>query len=168
MPRVVRVEKARKDQGLCGRCQEPIGVGAAYVHWSFRFGGKHKRCTKPACAPRASDLTQAKYGAALAAIENAYDALAGSIGTPDDVEAILDEAAQDIRAVGEEYEEAAEAMGEAGEQNQERADYCYEAADSLEDFYADELDESDDALTECIDEANSLLSEAESTITNIS
>lgn len=76
MPHVTTVKAARKDQGTCGRCGDPIPVGAPYVHWSFRFGGKYKRCAKPSCAPRASELTQNETRSAAYALteeEIAFD-----------------------------------------------------------------------------------------------
>ncbi len=56
--RVITVKKARKAQGNCGRCSDPIGVGDSYRHWSFRYGGTQRRCVKPSCSPRQSELTQ--------------------------------------------------------------------------------------------------------------
>ncbi len=56
--RVITVKKARKAQGNCGRCSDPINVGDSYRHWSFRYGGTQRRCVKNSCAPRQSELTQ--------------------------------------------------------------------------------------------------------------
>ncbi|KKN32812.1 hypothetical protein LCGC14_0810030 [marine sediment metagenome] len=56
--RVTTVKKARKAQGNCGRCSDPINVGDSYRHWSFRYGGTQRRCVKPSCSPRQSELTQ--------------------------------------------------------------------------------------------------------------
>ncbi len=56
--RVITVKKARKAQGNCGRCGDPISVGDSYRHWSFRYGGTQRRCLKPSCSPRQSELTQ--------------------------------------------------------------------------------------------------------------
>jgi hypothetical protein len=131
MPQGKMVKKAQKPQGQCGRCGDELPVGAPYRYWKFRYGGKRKRCMKPGCAPRGSELTQAKWGDALAAIEDARTMVNEYAGIADMMGA-LEMAAEEIRNVAEEYAEAAEAMGGAGEQNEERADQLEAAADDLE------------------------------------
>ena len=47
MARVTTVEKARKDQGNCSGCGDPIKVGDSYRWWKFLRGPRYVRCSKP-------------------------------------------------------------------------------------------------------------------------
>lgn len=52
MCRLVRIDRARKPQGNCGRCGDPINRGDPYVWWKGRFTPKYKRCGKKECQPQ--------------------------------------------------------------------------------------------------------------------
>lgn len=137
MARVTQVNAARKDQGRCSRCGDPIPKGAAYQHASPGFrGSKIVRCLKFECRFRTSDLTTSHLAQVYAAVEGAEDDLA-ALENPDDVEGILEPVIEAAREVAEMYEEAAEAMGEAGYESQERADSLNAYADELEGLDVD-------------------------------
>ncbi len=142
MPRVTTVTSSRKEH-KCGRCGVEIKKGDSYRHWSFRFGGKYKRCMEAKCSPRSSDLTQSKISSVYAAQESVEDALNNWDGFDlDDVKGALDELVDECETIAEEYEEAAEAMGDAGEENRERAENLSECRDTMESA-RDELEEYD-------------------------
>lgn len=160
MPRVNTVKRARKAQGTCGRCGATIGIGDPYRWWRFRYGGRRVRCMRATCAPRGSELTQARWGNALAAIEDAQAAV-DHASSAEELEALAQDVAEAIDEVAEEYREAAEQMGGAGEQLEEWADQVEGAAEGLRDFYPDPGDQDDDdALEEAREELLDLLSEA--------
>jgi len=71
MPRVHRINKARKPQGNCPRCGTAITVGMPYLKWAFRYGGTHKRCVN--CPPKPSELTQSEILGAAYGISEQYD-----------------------------------------------------------------------------------------------
>ena len=142
MPRINHVEKARKDQGACGKCGEPIIAGSPYNHISFRYGGKRKRHATKECQFRASDLTQSKMSAVYAAQESLEDYLADWADTVvDGLRGECEEAASEVRCVAEEYAEAADAMGDAGADHQEKADELEAFADVLENVDLEDFDE---------------------------
>lgn len=89
MTRVTTVKKARKDQGNCTRCGEAIKAGDGYRWWSFRYGGTYRRCMKPECSPRASDLTQNEV------LQAAYDL--------SEEEVVLAESLEDFQQQAEEF-----------------------------------------------------------------
>ncbi len=181
MARVTRVTKARKDQGPCGKCREEIRAGSPYLHWSFRYGGKHRRCTKPGCAPKPSDTTSNEKVSRLLAIQEGLEEIVGNRKGSEDLVAALNDAGSEAREVSGEYEEGAQniEMGfgheteqstelqETGERVEEWADALEEAASEIEDFEQGEEDadeaepedrEDEDAFAErCDDRAQEAL-----------
>jgi len=72
--RINIVKSARKAQGHCQSCGKEIEVGQGYRWIKFRYAGTRKRHLD--CPNfRPSDMTNAKYAAVYAAIENAEDGL---------------------------------------------------------------------------------------------
>jgi predicted RNase H-like HicB family nuclease len=146
--RVTRVKKARKYQGNCGRCREPLRVGDPYVWWAFRYGGKRKRCVKPGCYPKASDLTDnSKLVLLYGASEMINDA---DSSDADSAASTLKEAAEQIKEAAEEYRESATAIEEGfqhpTEQSEEMelsADHYDGEAERIEGI-ADEIEALDD------------------------
>jgi hypothetical protein len=163
MPRVNYVKKARKDQGRCSKCGDEIKAGDPYRHWSFRYGGKRKRCMKASCSPRQSDLTQSKLAGAYAAIEDAEDSI-DAAGTLSDIAEALQSAAEGVRDVAQEYQDAAESQRDyfpdspIADENEERAQELEWFADDLENK-GSEIDGEDLDLDEAVDEARDVLSE---------
>lgn len=141
MPRVNRVNKARKSQGRCGNCPTLIKVGDPYVWYKFRFGGKYVRCAKTACYPKASDLTRSEFYSQLYGIQ---DAVSNAMANHD-VDS-LRSAADDLRTLGEECSEKRSNMpdqlqdSDTGSLLEERASECEDKASELESA-ADELED---------------------------
>lgn len=122
MARITEVKKARKPQGNCSRCGDPIERGDPYRHASPGFhGGKIVRCMKAGCAFRASDLTTSKMAEVYAGFETAEEDIRAAT-TVEDVHVAFENLAEVISEVASEYRDAAEAMGDAGVENEERAD----------------------------------------------
>lgn len=164
MPRVTRVKSARKHVGMCSKCGISILQGEGYIWWKFRFGGKHIRCLKPECAPKAQDLTQSEWVSRIADFEDALAEIPS-----DDAEAAadaLESLAGEVREFGEEQASKRENMPEqlqdsdVGTMLEERAGNMESAADELDSFANDlrELDlidvENEDALKEYVNDSD--------------
>ena len=53
--KLYRVKSARKPQGTCRTCGQPITVGQAYVWFKFRYGSAQKFHDAPECMPTPAD-----------------------------------------------------------------------------------------------------------------
>ena len=145
MPRVTRVAKARKDQGRCSGCGCDIKKWDSYLWWQFAFGTKNKRCAKPACAPKASDLTQSEYYGNMASHEETLSDIRSRLTADqdDDLESLsgeVNDLADEIESYGQEQEDKRSNMpeglqdSETGELLQARADACQELSSQLQDL----------------------------------
>ncbi|KKL48590.1 hypothetical protein LCGC14_2324010 [marine sediment metagenome] len=151
--RITRVKKARKDQGSCGRCFEPLLKGYSYRWIKFRRGGKRKRCMKNACRFRASDMTtsdkRSDFFSAQEQIEDEVTALQNSLSEfiPERISECLEgivsqieESAMSIEEVAEGYDESAANMEEyfSGssqiDEIVEKAEQCRSRAQEWEDL----------------------------------
>lgn len=134
MARVTTVQKSMKAQ-VCGRCHTELPKGSAYRHATPGFRGtKLIRCLGPDCRFRQSELTTSKMAEVYAAQEDAFDNIDTWDGVDtDELESILQDAADRARDVAQEYADAADAMGDAGAEMQERADEIEAWADALVD-----------------------------------
>lgn len=148
MPRVTTVNKARVDQGACGKCSTPIKVGSPYRWWKFRYGGRRVRCMNPACAPRPSDLTQSEFLGTLYDIEETVSTAVAELrdgGEPSDCAQALRDAAEELRNLGTDCQDKLDNMpeslqqGDTGQLLENRAQECESKADEL-DSAADEID----------------------------
>lgn len=154
MPRVNRVNKARKDQGTCGNCGVLISRGDEYVWWKFRWSGRYVRCGKSECYPRASDLTQSEYYATMAEHESTLNELAVNADIDSDTADDLRSLADEIEDYGQEQSERRNNMpyqlqdAEAGELLQTRAEACENLANELRNA----ADEVESELSEAIEE----------------
>lgn len=144
MPRVNVVKKARKSQGTCGKCGDELKAGEPYRWWEFRYGGARKRCMKPTCSPRPSDLTQSKMAGVYQAQESASDSL-HSATTVEDIAQSLRDAAEGIKEVAEEYRESASNIESGMNTRTYQCDELEEKADELE-TWADELESKADDI----------------------
>lgn len=125
MPRVYKVESARKDYPEAG-----IKKGDTYYHWEFRFGGKRKSKTYP----KPSQLTQSAFLQQLYSIQE--------IGLPADesLKDIVEDIAGQLRDLGEEQQNSLDNMpeglqqGSTGEMLQTRIDSCESVADEIENI----------------------------------
>jgi Skp family chaperone for outer membrane proteins len=154
MPRVTRVEHARKSPGCCGKCQTKISTGEPYVWWQFAYSPKSIRCGKAECAPKAQDLTRSAYFQALYALqEHEFDA--SSLET---LETERDEIAGELEQLRDEQQEKLDNMPDSlkeapsGQTLQERYDSLDSAVSELQsvDISCDDGpdDESEDEKTE--------------------
>lgn len=109
MPRVERVAKCRVDQAPCEKCRKPLPKGSAYIHWTFRFGWKHTRCTDPTCYPKPSELTQSEIKSNAYAIQETDISEATTI---EDLEELRGEAAQGVEEIVDLIQEKLEAIEE--------------------------------------------------------
>jgi hypothetical protein len=157
VPRVNQVKRANKSPGSCGKCGDVIPAGYPYKHWSFRYGGKHIRCMKPACAPKAADLTQSEFLRSLAGIQEDLDQARKGYSENSDVESFadeLEEIAGRVRELGEECQEKLDNMpeglqqGQTGELLQERAEACENAASELETAAEEAREKAEDLIDE--------------------
>ena len=139
MPRVHHVKKSRKAQGACGKCGDLLPAGSAYRWWKFRYGGKRKRCTKPGCAPRGSDLTQSAHLSGMYAAQEEIEDAAG--GSQDDIAAALNSAAEQAREVSDNYRESAENIESGFGHRTYQCDELEERADEVS-AWADELEQA--------------------------
>jgi DNA-directed RNA polymerase subunit RPC12/RpoP len=137
MARVNHVEKARKDQGECGRCGAKILAGMAY-NWLQSFRGARKtRCVE--CAFRRSEMTESKLSAAYSAGESIIDTVrAWATFDYEDVRDEMGSAVEDIRGVASDYEDSANSIRDTFPDSP-LADECEEKATALTEW-ADELD----------------------------
>lgn len=166
MARINTVQRAKKDQGSCGRCGKPITPGMPYRWRKPRYGGKSIRCMDSACGFRPSEMTgsahlQTIYGAQ----EDWQEAYARYTRGESDIAALADDlesASQAIREEGESYQESADNQGEyfPGSEQVETAEAnatsCGETADR-----ADELVGTLRDVVEALENAAEILDELE-------
>jgi len=163
VPRVNKVEKARKAPGSCAKCGKKIQAGAPYRWWKFRYGGKRLRCME--CpSPRPSELTNSdKLSRCYEAGESISDAIEAfrKDYEIENLRGAMEEAAGQIREVAEEYRESAanvesgmngnrmpicDELEEKADNLESKADEIESAAGDLEEF--DEDQARDDAQAE--------------------
>lgn len=145
MPRVNRVEHARKSPGNCGKCGCVIQAGAPYVWWKFRYGGKRVRCGQAACAPKPADLTQSEFLSTLYDIqETTFPA-----DTIEDLESAKDEVVSRLEELRDQQEEKRSNMpdslqeSDTGNMLQERYDAIDSAISDIESVDITDLDPED-------------------------
>lgn len=158
MARVNAVQRAKKDQGQCGRCRDPIAPGDPYRWTKRRYGPRLVRCMKASCGYKPSELTgSAHLQTIYAAQEDWTDAQAQYARDEIDLEGLADElesASQAIREEGESYQEAADNQGEhfPGSAQVEAAEgnarACEEAADRADEIVEQLRGDVSDALSE--------------------
>lgn len=159
MPRVITKKKSSAGKPYaCGKCRRPIEPGEDYRSWSFRYGGTYRRCFRPECAPRPSELTQSLMSSVYAAQEEfsdgaPYETVADVVTA---VEMVRD-AAEEVR---EQYEAAAEPFGGQGE-HQDRADELESWISDLESFSPEDDLDGEDALEDAAAVVEAAFEEAE-------
>lgn len=160
--RIYTVAKARKDQGTCSKCGDPIWAGTAYLYWEpgFRSSYKVRRCTKASCYPRPSERESSlmqEIMAAMEAAEDAADAFEQTGEDTSDLESALEEVQSAIENVASQYRDAAEAFNGQGPNAEKADDLEYLSLDaSLEDFDEADVepcDEHDDPVVQADCEA---------------
>jgi len=146
MARVTTVQKARKDQGQCSRCGDPVSKGDPYRWAQPGFRGRRiVRCMKATCNFRQSDLDTSNLQGAWSAVEDAEDAL-DNADTVEDIKAALEQCADELDEVASLYQDAMDSW--AGDtppdEWQERYDTLESAASELRDWEPDDPDEPDE------------------------
>lgn len=150
MPAKVKsVTKAQKDQGSCTKCHELLPAGAPYRYFKpgFRSRTKIRRCMKPECTPRRSELESGKMASAFEAQENALDSINETTDF-DEIREILDECADAARDVLGEYEDSLSEHPMLEESVRPQIDALEEWVDSLDGFSPDEGEEEPEEPTE--------------------
>lgn len=147
MPRVTAVKAAKIDQGNCSKCGDPIPAGQPYRWWKFNFGAKYKRCMKPACTPKPSDLTQSEFYSTLYDLQerlgNSLDDFRKGESDASSTASELNEIAEELRSLGEECGEKFNNMpeglqqGDSGQLLENRVSECDSKADELESAASD-------------------------------
>lgn len=156
MARITLVQKARKDQGSCESCGNPINAGDSY-RWCAPGGiGARKRKRHATCPVwRPSELSSSKMVTAWAARESAEDALdalnvAQFISTDDgefdadgfiaEVRGILEEVANAAEECASDYQDGIDALpeqlqeGPTAEESREKVEALEEWQSELESF----------------------------------
>ncbi len=157
MARAHFVKKARKAH------EGGIKKGDSYWWWAFMVGGRGGPKHYSKTQPRASQLTQSAYYAAIADIQDDLAALSADDSLGDSISNIADR----LNELADEQEEKKgnlpDSLQEApsGELLQERADACRSAAGELEGINSDagckDEDESDDDYWQArLDEAQAV------------
>lgn len=132
MPRVHRVEKARKPQPEHG-----IAKGDTYYWWKFRRGGK--RVSKS--PPRPSQLTQSEFMSTFLSLEEGLPTELQIGSNEDDVRSLagtLEDIANELESLASEQEDKKQNMPDAlqesdtGQLLEQRAERCNEIAQDLQ------------------------------------
>lgn len=133
--KIETVKASRKDQGKCSKCGVELPAGTGYLYWSpgFRSRSKIVRCLKSECFPRPSERETSKAVTILAAQESFEDNV-GSLDSPDDIEAAVQEVAEAVREVCDEYQSALDEWPNGNEQIQEKVDHYEDQASEIESW----------------------------------
>jgi hypothetical protein len=153
--RVTTVQKARKPQGECDKCREPIKAGDGYLWWKFRYGGTRRRCLKPECAPKPWDLTQ---NDTLAAAWMLSAEEVPTFETADDFEEARDDLANRVRdevleLIQEKMDNIEQGFGHTGTASYEEQEGMYGEverwSDDIENLDPAEFTSEGEACKEC-------------------
>lgn len=158
--RINRVKKSRTDQGVCGKCQNPLPVGVSYQWIKPRFGAKRVRCwgfPRTDCGFQNSDLTTSdklsNWWLAIEDVEGAVKeareladgvSLEEMAGHLKGVVEVIDNSLGMLETVSEGYSESADNMYDAFPGGSMQIDECEEKSQAAEE----KRDELDDAKTE--------------------
>jgi hypothetical protein len=174
MPRVTKVQKARRSPGNCSSCGVKIEIGQPYFWWQFAFAPKSIRCALHPPAPK--DLTRSAFHSTLLGIQE--EDFTGPSDSSE-LESLRDDVVSQLEDLKSEIEGNLSNMpdslqqGSTGELLQERIDALDEVISNLQgvdcsvaaedEQPADEEGEEDreaqitERLTEIADELTSIL-----------
>lgn len=149
MARAHFVKKARKPNAVVTaadikRANNGEEGAASYWWWAFRYGGKHFSKTKP----KASQLTQSEFYAAVYGLQEARDAFVAT--DKESLEGAVAEWVDRAREIAEECREKFDNMpeglqqGDTGQLLEERAEAMDAYADELESIDLEDMDEDQD------------------------
>jgi hypothetical protein len=151
----VRIIKKSMAEYACGKCGDTIPKGAEYRYFKPGFRGRVKvrRCMKPECAPKMSELDTSKFATVWDAIETAQVDIEAAT-TLSEIESALSECADSSEEVAQEYTDAQDAAPMTTDLLQERIDMLEGYANDLRAWTPDDdleepgEDASDEVLTE--------------------
>lgn len=146
---VKTVKRANKDQGTCGHCGVPLPPGSAYRYWKPGFHGrtKYRRCMKPECAPKRSELESSKLVDAYQAIEAAEEEIEKAT-TVEDVKDGISDCAGAIETLIGEYEDSIQENPMLEDQLREKIDQLQTFVDELQGFDPDDEPEEPEPFEE--------------------
>jgi hypothetical protein len=130
----------------CGACGVTINIGDQYRFWSIKRGGKGVRCMKPDCTPDRGQLTSAKYGVILTAIDAAEKELPQA-ASKEDIESILQDVYDEAEQVVSEYEDSIDVAPNLAESNG-----WGEIKDQIEDWKDGPLSDAKENIEEGVEE----------------
>jgi hypothetical protein len=143
MAAVKNIKKSQREY-TCSKCGDAIPQGAPYRYFKPGFRGRMKvrRCMKPECAPRRSELTNNKLAAVYEAQEDAETNIRALKWSDEasweeqisDIESALEEAASVANDTAQEYEESIEATPMLEDKVGEWRDALTEWAGELESW----------------------------------
>jgi len=142
MPKVIKIEKSRKDYPDFG-----IKKGDTYYKWSFNFGPTMKSLTPP----RRSQLTRSDFLGQLWDMEDGLEERFSGIETEDDFQSEIDSLIDEIQSLIDEQQERLDNMPEQLQETSSAGETIRERIEYLESWMSDlqSVDVSmDDGLTE--------------------
>ncbi len=143
MARITQVTKCRKSPGDCRKCRKKIEKGSPYRWFQKYKSAKFLVCDS--CTIRGSDTAGGRMCEVYSCQEEAEDAIGDWDGeSKDDLETILEDAANTARDLGQEYEDSAEAIRENFSESP-TADECDEKKEALEEW-ADAMESAKDNI----------------------
>lgn len=129
LARVKRVNGTRKEW-KCEKCGDTVPIGGSVLAFSVGFRAPtRRRCTKPECYPKNSELESSQVSEVYAALEGVDF---GAASDQDEIEAMLQEVADAATNVASEYEGSE--MYEINYNLQERAEALNTVAQDIEDW----------------------------------
>ena len=161
MARINRVGKARKDQGRCAPCGEPILAGQAYK-WvkprAYRGGRGIKRSRHIGCPTwRRSELTSSEHLGNLYGADETVEDFIAEATAPDfeGLAAAMDDALSMIDEARSGYEEAADNIEDGFGHSTYISDELRDKAQEVEDFHTtvDEARSEIEAMPNDLDES---------------
>lgn len=142
---MARLHSAKKNNAghkiKCGKCGDKILPGTQYLWWQFKGQkGKNVRCTKSACRPRASDLTQGRIGQVYAITEAVEDACEQfrRDGDFESFQSEIESQCSEIESLADEFQSGFDNMpeglqqGDTGQMIEQRVEALNEYKDELE------------------------------------
>lgn len=157
MARLFTVKKARKDQGPCHRCGEPIKAGTPYKYADKRVSGHGFASIRlkwhEGCQVRQSELMSGFAAEVQAIVESMEDDLAGVTCTSD-LQTALECCASSVQDLASETREKFDNMpegfqqGDTGQLLESRADALDEWGSELENAAQEMEEDKEEGVTD--------------------
>jgi hypothetical protein len=129
----------------CTKCHDTIPVGSPYQYFKPGYRGRLKvrRCMKPACTPKRSELDTSKLAEVFAAQEDAEATINEATEIPEIVTAV-EAVKEEAERIQQEYQDAVDAAPMMNGQMEERMSALDTYVNELEGFDAGETEELGD------------------------